>query len=161
MHRWPQQIKHHLWRTREVLSTHRTGLNQKEVLTAKWELQPNAQHSGESPPSSFQLLPPLPRLYVQIRDKSSRYRRIKRSPVLTLPFLLLHRNTMLSCCLLGAHSRRDKAIQLLTVPCLNQPFIELAFHQHLELLPLIPATKRRWSARKHAKVILFFVVLFF
>lgn len=45
---------------------------------------------------------------------------------------------MLSCCLLGAHSRRDEAIQLLTVPCLNQPFIELAFHQHLELLPLIP-----------------------
>jgi len=58
---------------------------------------------------------------------------------------------MLPCCLLGAYCRRDKAIQLLTVPCLNQPFVEFVFHQHLELFLLIPETRRR-SAEKYAKV---------
>lgn len=58
---------------------------------------------------------------------------------------------MLSSCLLGAYCRRDEAIQLLTVPCLNQPFIEFVFYQDLELFPLIPETTRR-SAGKYVKV---------
>lgn len=65
---------------------------------------------------------------------------------------------MLSCCLLGAYCRRDKAIQLLTVPCLNQPFVEFVFYQHLELFPLIPETKRR-SAGKYAKVTFIYSII--
>lgn len=57
---------------------------------------------------------------------------------------------MLSCCLLGARGRRDQAVQLLPVPCLNQPLIEFIFYHCLELLPLIPETET--SAGKYGKI---------
>lgn len=57
---------------------------------------------------------------------------------------------LLSCCLLGAHSRRDQAVQLLPVPRLNQPLIEFVLYQGLELFPLIPETET--SSRKYGKI---------
>lgn len=45
---------------------------------------------------------------------------------------------VLSCCLFGACCRGHKAVQLLAMPCINQPLIKLVFHKYLELLPLVP-----------------------
>lgn len=57
---------------------------------------------------------------------------------------------MLSCCLLGVQVRRDQAVQLLPVPCLNQPLIEFVFYHSLQLLPLIPETDK--AAGKYGKI---------
>lgn len=45
---------------------------------------------------------------------------------------------VLSCCLFGACCRGHKAVQLLAMPCINQPLIKLVLHKYLELLPLVP-----------------------
>lgn len=64
---------------------------------------------------------------------------------------------MLSCCLLGAHGRRDQAVQLLPVPRLNQPLIEFVFYQRLELFPLIPETET--SAGKYGKITFIYSII--
>lgn len=64
---------------------------------------------------------------------------------------------MSPCCLLGAHSRRDQAVQLLPVPCLNQPLIEFVFYQRLELFSLFPETET--SAEKYEKIIFIYSII--
>lgn len=64
---------------------------------------------------------------------------------------------MLSCCLLGACGSRDQAVQLLPVPCLNQPLVEFVLHQRLELLLLIPETET--SAGKYGKITFIYSII--